>query len=617
MTLRTWAPAVLVALLACATAQAAPVTVNLRVEGSSSTIFEGPVTTDGKAITKGADTLACDGTSNPGNPGPGPTMTSALDDGSIAQGFPWEGTFSNDILIQSIAGEASTASQFWGYALNYRPVELGGCQQQVVGGDEVLFAYDFFGGGPDFAERPLLKLRGPARAATGQPVPVSAEEFKLTPFTGQPRELLQAPAAGATIAGAQTDATGAANVTFAAPGLQRLKAVRAGSIRSNSVLLCVSDTGAGDCGVPSQLGSTADRGKVSDSTAPAARISGPVDGRRYRRGPRLLKGVVGDDPSGVREVKIALRRHVRGRNCQWWSGRRERFVGTHCKKVFFFSIGSNRNWSYLLPRALPAGRYVLDVKAFDGRRNRDERFVRGKNRTEFEVVPRSRGTTASARRGARVQVMVVGKEGPVVEAVTLQARPTVVRASGRACKVSGSTPLAALVAALDRQDIGRHLRDFGSCERRRTSSSGQLFVDRIAQDRNRGQNGWVYKVNDFARTVGSADVAGRRLRDGDRALWLYCVLDPTTRSCQPSLRVVPDATSGPPGGALRVRVRAYDNERRVSPAAGARIALGPASAVADATGTATLTAPATPGRYRLSAGAPGAAPSFPVSYEVR
>ena len=611
MTLRIWAPAVLVALLACATAQAAPVTVNLRVEGSSSTIFEGPVTTDGKVITKGANSLACDGTSNPGNPGPGPTVFSALDDGSIAGGFTWDGTVSNDIFLQNIAADVGT----WGYAQNYRPLEIGGCQQQVAGGDEVLFAFDFFGGPPDYAERPLLRLRGPGKAATGQPVTLSADTFRLTPFTGQPRDLLQEPAAGATVAGVQTDASGTTTVTFASPGIQRIKAERAGSIRSNSVLLCVSDTGTGDCGVPSQLGSTADRGKVTDSAAPVARISGPRNGRRYRRGPRLLKGVVGDDPSGVREVKIALRRHARGRSCQWWSGRRERFVGTHCKKVFFFAIGSNRNWSYLLPRALPPGRYVLDVKAFDGRRNRDEKFVSGKNRVEFEVVSRSRGTT-SARAPARVQVMVVGKHGTVVEPVTLQARPTVVRVSGRACKVSGSTPLAALSRALDGQRIGSHLRDFGSCERRRAGSSGQLFVDRIAKDRNRGQDGWVYKVNDFARSVGAADVAGPRLRNGDRVLWLYCVLDPASRSCQRSLRVVPDATSGPPGGALRVRVRTYDNERHVAPAPGARVTLGPVTALTDAGGTATLTVP-TQGRYMLSASAPGAVPSFPMPYEAK
>jgi hypothetical protein len=259
---------------------------------------------------------------------------------------------------------------------------------------------------------------------------------------------------------------------------------------------------------------------------------------------------------------------------------------------------------------------VLDVKAFDGRRNRDEKFVTGKNRVEFEVVSRkSRGTT-SARAPARVQVMVVGKQGTVVEPMTLQARATVVRASRRACKVSGSTPLAALAGALDKKRVGWHVRDFGSCERRRSGSSGQLFVDRIAKDRNRGQDGWVYKVNDFARNVGAADDAGPRLRKGDRVLWLYCVLDPTTRSCQPSLRVVPGATSVPHGGSLRVQVRAYDNERHSSPAAGARVTLGPATAVADAGGTATLTAPHH-GRYTLSASATGALPSFPVPYEVK
>ena len=108
---------------------------------------------------------------------------------------------------------------------------------------------------------------------------------------------------------------------------------------------------------------------------------------------------MGEDPSGVREVKIALRRHVRGRSCQWWSGRRERFVGTHCKKVFFFAIGSNRNWSYLLPRALPPGRYVLDVKAFDGRRNRDEKFVTRQERSRVRGgVPQVAGHHPARRR---------------------------------------------------------------------------------------------------------------------------------------------------------------------------------------------------------------------------
>jgi len=597
MNLRTWACAVLFALLTCAGAQAAPVTVNLRVEGSSSTIYEAPVTTDGKQIDKGDGPHPCDGTNGGVNPEPGPTMTSALDDAPIPGGWggAWSGAFP-DFSVERIGSEAQDPPnlKYWAYALNYKFPDLGGCQQRVGAGDDLLFAFDSYG-------KPLLKLGGPARVAVGETAILSVTDGT----TGQ-------PAAGASVTGlpGSTDADGRLGVAFGDPGFKSLKAERAGSIRSNALRICVEQRGSGTCsGVVD----------VRDSAAPVASISGPRNGRTYRRGPRLLKGTVGDDPSGVREVKIALRRHVRGRSCQWWSGRRERFVGTHCRKVFFFSIGSNRNWSYLLPRALPAGRYVLDVKAFDGRRNRDEKFVGGKNRVEFKVVPRkTRGTTAAARTraAARVQVMVVGKGGTVVDAVTLRARATVVRASGRACKVPGSTPLAALIAALGPRDVGRHLRDYGSCDRRRAGSSAQLFVDRIGKDRNRGQNGWVYKVNDFARNVGAADVAAPRLRTGDRVLWLYCVLDPASRSCQPSLRVTAGAGSAATGAPVRVRVRAYDNERRDSPAAGALVALGPATAIADAGGTATLTAPHH-GSYTIAATAPGALPSFPVPFEVK
>ena len=182
--------------------------------------------------------------------------------------------------------------------------------------------------------------------------------------------------------------------------------------------------------------------------------------------------------------------------------------------------------------------------------------------------------------------MVVGKGGTVVEAVTLRARATVVRASRRACKVNGSTPLAALLAALGRERIGVHVRDFGSCERRAGRSSAQLFVDRIARERNRGQNGWVYKVNDFARSVGAADASAPRLRDGARVLWLYCVMDAGTRSCQRSLRVTPQGKAGP-GGTQRVLVRAYDDERKPVAAGGATVTAGAVSAVADAKGQAT------------------------------
>jgi hypothetical protein len=378
---RLWIAAALAFTLgATAAASAAPTTVQLRVEGSISTIFEGPVTTDGKTIDKGTGPHSCDGTNGGVNPSPGPTMTSALDDASIAGGFTWAGTWYDsfsDFGVDRIGPDASNATQFWGYALNYVATQVGGCQQQVKTGDEVLFGFDFF------SKAHLLKLEGPPRAAVGAPVQFLVKDGGSG-----------APIDGASVAGgsATTGSDGSASVTFDSAGVRSIKAERADSLRSNALQICVSNDGTGDCGVtPAQLGSPAAGGvqsKTRDSKAPVARISAPRNGASYAQGPRLIQGSASDDQTGVSVVKLALRRHVRGQSCRWWSGRRERFVGTNCHKVFFFAIGSDANWSYLLPRKLPPGRYVLDVKAFDRVRNRDENFVRGQNRIVFEVLRR-------------------------------------------------------------------------------------------------------------------------------------------------------------------------------------------------------------------------------------
>ncbi len=56
---------VLLSLAVPATAAAVPVTVNLRVEGATQTIFEGPVITDVHQVKTPSDTAArtCDGSS--------------------------------------------------------------------------------------------------------------------------------------------------------------------------------------------------------------------------------------------------------------------------------------------------------------------------------------------------------------------------------------------------------------------------------------------------------------------------------------------------------------------------------------------------------------------------
>jgi hypothetical protein len=604
---RSWTLAVLLVLLACETCVAAPVTVQLRVEGATSTIFEGPVTTDGHVIDKGDGPHPCDGTNAGAHPAPGPTMTAALDDAARVAGFSWAGKwFSSldDFSIDAVGPDAAdpAGNQFWGYTLNYS-FSAGGCQEQVRAGDDVLYGYDIFN------KAHLLKLDGPARALVGQAVSITA----IDGATGA--ALPDASIAGAP--GATTGPDGRATVSFDSAGLKTLKAERADSLRSNAVKVCVSASGADDCGVPpSQLGPG--RGPaVKDSRAPVARISGPRDGRTYRRGPRLLRGIASDAETGVAQVKLAFRRHAHG-SCRWWSGRRERFVGSNCHKKFFFAIGEDARWSYLLPRALPAGRYVLDVKAFDRARNRDERFERGRNRVIFYVSPRRTTASSSARRGASVGLMVVGRSRTLAGATTVRARSVLVRAGARSCKVAASTPLAALVASLRRARVGYRLRDYGDCSKRTATGSGQLYVSRIGSERGRGNDGWFYKVNDRAPEIGAADPAAASLMRGDRVLWFYCLFDRNERSCQRTLRLLPDG-SPEAGKPFRLRVRGYDNVGRSLPVAGATVTYGRQKAVSGADGIANvlLEAGARAGRPSLVATRKGMVPSFPFRIDVR
>jgi hypothetical protein len=370
---RFLAAAGLAALFVTASASAAPVTVQLRVEGSTATIFEGAVTTDGKVLDKGSGPHPCDGTNGNTNPTPGPTMTSALDDGASQGGFSWDGTWFagfDDFGIDRIGPDSTdfAAGRYWGYALNYISTTIGGCQQRVQTGNEVLFGYDYF------SKSHLLKLSGPAQVIAGQSITVTVVDGQ----TG-------APLGGASVGGNTTRSDGRARVTFGAPGLQVLKAERPDSVRSNALVVCVAPVQGGGCGGATQLGAAG--GGVADSKAPTVRISKPRSGIRYRRGPRLLRGTVSDEGSGVKTVELSLRRRAGG-GCSWWSGARERFVKKGCSKASLFEAGTGPNWSYLLPSRLPKGRYVLTVTAVDQAGNREQRAIKGRTRVTFDVLAR-------------------------------------------------------------------------------------------------------------------------------------------------------------------------------------------------------------------------------------
>jgi hypothetical protein len=179
-----------------------------------------------------------------------------------------------------------------------------------------------------------------------------------------------AAVAGATVGDRVTGPDGTATIgPFTRRGEQDLKASKPDTVRSNRLQVCVSDGSDGFCNnaaaAPGGAGPAA-----RDTTAPASAIrlrDGAVFSRR--RAPRLLRGSVTADPSGLHSVKLRLTRRV-GRKCSYFSGRRERFVRMRCGRGSFLKIGDRADWSYLLPKRLGHGRYVLEAKAIDGAFNR-------------------------------------------------------------------------------------------------------------------------------------------------------------------------------------------------------------------------------------------------------
>lgn len=283
---RTALPVALVvlSLAAAPAAVAVPVTVNLRVEGVSNTIFDGQVVTDAHHTTTPSDGVArpCDGTNSGG--APTPTAIGALDDGSKAAGFVWDANWDSGFgdyypFLQIGSETIDSSSHYLAFYLNWVYADLGGCSQSVKQGDDVLFAHS------SFSQSKVLRLGGPTTATTGESVTVHVEEFDG--FNGT-------PASGASVLGATSGADGSATLSFAEKGIYRLKAERADAVRSNAVVLCVDPPGAAPC-------------TSTDSTAPSVESAfGPDDpalpGRhlasRNGRSRTILVSWAGQDGAG-------------------------------------------------------------------------------------------------------------------------------------------------------------------------------------------------------------------------------------------------------------------------------------------------------------------------------
>lgn len=352
-------------LVVPAAASAAPVTVNLRIEGKTRTLYEGPVTTDVRPFhfTGDATRHPCDGTAATGgsSPTPVPVRNNALQ-AAIDAGLKVTGTWSSfgptfdSIDGESTAYDAATSAYLVEYKNNV-PSELGGCSDPIASGDDVLYAY---GTGSE----PLLAATGPATVKPGAPVTVHVADARTN-----------APVSGATIGGATTGADGNATLAgFSVRGPHDLKATQAGAIRSNRLAVCVTDGSDGAC---------ATEGK--DATRPWGRILGLRNHHTYGSGdaPRRIRVRATDKESGVKSVRVLLRRRV-GTHCSFYSDSVERFVAGSCARRRTFDPGTSSS-GYLLPRPLPRGDYLVQVITTDKAGNVAIGTSKGRGRVVFRV----------------------------------------------------------------------------------------------------------------------------------------------------------------------------------------------------------------------------------------
>jgi hypothetical protein len=181
------------------------------------------------------------------------------------------------------------------------------------------------------------------------------------------------PAAGVTVtAGGQAATTGAdgtAPLTLTQAGPVTIAATKPGRVRTAAVL-CVTSGGDGNCGTQLPPGTPLGTDRPDDKTAPVARLSRLRNGQVFsrRRAPRTLRGTVTADPSGIKSVRLSILRR-KGKRCWAFDGDSERFKRHRCGGSRSFRIGDRAEWSYLLPKRLPRGRYTIRVVAIDNAGN--------------------------------------------------------------------------------------------------------------------------------------------------------------------------------------------------------------------------------------------------------
>lgn len=278
--------------------------VNVRIEGRSKTLFEGPILTEGHDVSSykqdggnAAQDLAehaCDGINpnDPENTVAGATPTAASVDAmdligeTDALAGQWYPSFEDYFVKQwgQDAEDAETGSKSWGVLVNNVFTSVGGCQYELSADDEVLWIYNAF------ESRPILGLFAESEHYSSGLRPLSATAALDRPFVvevaayddqseGEPPATAQrnskdtTPYEGAMVApvstsekgfetvqlqspeAVSTNSEGKAEIRFTTPGWHRIMAGapldgkgEEAVVRSNRLDVCVPAAGETGCG---------------------------------------------------------------------------------------------------------------------------------------------------------------------------------------------------------------------------------------------------------------------------------------------------------------------------------------------------------------------------------
>jgi hypothetical protein len=379
----------IVATLICS-APALAASVNLRVEGKTDELV--PST----RVTLPSQPVLKDGTHPCGATSIGAALQGAVGDDWAASYDSGFATY----LLTGVRGYSPASPDYFALWVNHKYTSLSVCDDGLQEGDDVLILVDYCdydAQAQTCTNDPVLPLAldAPKVVTPGVPFTVTVTRYDGTGA--------QAPVAGASVGGATTDSAGHATVTVPGAGPSSLRATKpnfAGVTQAicattGSDGLCGSSRpypGGGGGGSPSPACATNGHDGLCgtvDHTPALARITSIREQQTFAKGngPRTLAGTVAADPAGLRSVQLRLTRRD-GARCSRYDDEREQFRRTrHCRATAgkWFDAGDRNAWSYLLPSKLGRGRYVLDVRTFDGAGNVDNTLQRGRNRIVFRV----------------------------------------------------------------------------------------------------------------------------------------------------------------------------------------------------------------------------------------